>query len=365
MANLLGEYWATDPAAPAGDKTGSSLANSAGIDPNAADDIWSIINNVGDAVAEPTYINLCADSAVTIGATINCNQDGTDDWPIFVRGRNAADTANAQVILDGGGTLADAIWTLTKCDYWNWFRITSRATDEAAGHDGWFGTLDADQCHWIDCTANNCYRGFGLHSGQTYCTLQRCYSHTNANYGFLGSFSTIHYDCISKGNASHGFYYGQICNCIANNNGGDGFTYVLGVDGGVAYDNGAYGIQPFNAFPIIVRNFIATENDSYGIRADTTWVTTFNYAHYNNASGAFVGTNKIESGTLALTANPFVDPVNGDFRLNRVAGGGLDVQQIATLSADGLFTSYPDLGVSQSGKIYRRGMLDRARTLSA
>jgi hypothetical protein len=75
-------------------------------------------------------------------------------------------------------------------------------------------------------------------------------------------------------------------------------------------------------------NCIFTSNGGTGIRVDAASAETrvYNCAFYNNTTAAytlgyFSPWNVI--GTLTLASSPFVDPANGDFRLNDAAGYSL------------------------------------------
>lgn len=99
-----------------------------------------------------------------------------------------------------------------------------------------------------------------------------------------------------------------VARCIAHGNGGDGFA-ILSTSSVVH----AYSFE----------DLIATENGGYGfnnLAGNSKAFLRGNFAR-NNTSGSVSGTLFGES-VVDLTADPFVDPDNGDFEINDTAGGG-------------------------------------------
>lgn len=171
--------------------------------------------------------------------------------------------------------------------------------------------------------------GFGVQNGST-ATFVDCVAAENV-YGFrLGDGSTTLHATVVRGTA------------VGNSN--DGFSIRAGcsayLDSCLAVTNGTggtgYGIN-------------WTASNAYGIACGC--------AFYGNLSGTTTGVNANVSGAVTLTANPFVDPANGDFRLNTTAGGGADCRG----AGRGAYTktntysqtpaSSPDMGALQHADI--------------
>lgn len=139
------------------------------------------------------------------------------------------------------------------------------------------------------CAATNFQDGFGnLTVGLSY---SHCVAYNNSRYGFYGN-----------GSDSFGQY------CVAYSNGSDGFISLVNT-----HD------------PDLVR-CIAVNNGGYGIKGNTVtnrYTMVFQTADYGNTSGRILeGSNTIDGLPISLTADPFIDAANGDFRLNDTAGGG-------------------------------------------
>ncbi len=127
---------------------------------------------------------------------------------------------------------------------------------------------------------------------------------------------------------------GMFSNCVFDTNAGHGISFTttgqfINIDGCVFYNHTgtksgiSMTIAPSQMF---ISNCIFVSNSAYGVSAGATnYRGAFlkNCAFFNNTSGA---TNNIlaaqQEGQITLTADPFVDAANGDFRLNMNAGGG-------------------------------------------
>ena len=160
----------------------------------------------------------------------------------------------------------------------------------------------------VNCEAHDCQIGF--YSGSLlYCWGDSCQS------GF-GPFVKNASSCISSNSTSHGFDVGNSFintwkKCVAVNNGGDGFR--------CAYDIG------------YCSEMISVGNSGYGYRWGTASSSPVmsDCADYNNASGRTINTNTSRDfRPINLTADPFVDSANNDYRLNDIAGGGAELRQI-------------------------------------
>ena len=129
----------------------------------------------------------------------------------------------------------------------------------------------------------------------------------------------------------------------------------------MAYNSGYSGVvvyQASNPLNILLVNCILVNNAYYGIEryaSPGNSVRIIGVAFYNNASG------DIQSGLevfepvsrISLTDDPFVDPDNGDFRLNRTARALLGAGFPQRFLVDGDLSSwsgFPDIGAVLSGR---------------
>lgn len=335
-------WWATN--AGTGAKDGTSLADAAVVDPADANDVW------GKGYAAGDTIKLCGDASIT--QTIDLTTDGGAATLVFILGRNAGDTADAEVDIDAGGG-AFSVFTFTTADYHVFNLIHAMNTDENAGSDGFDLGVDADFCQFYNCRASGVYRGWDCAAGSQWHQLWNCIVHDNAHAGFYGtSYVYGHrlYGCTAYDNAHNGFYGILVASsCVAYDNGWSGFYGVPTVIGCVSQGhNRGFVLTAGNCLAI---DCIAAENDSDGYQCDAAWTHLLRCADYNNVSGRFLGTNYTDIDPITCSAAPFLDAANGDFRLNNVAGGGRDLRHIAR-EVSGQ-DSYVDIGAIQSKPVRR------------
>lgn len=177
-------------------------------------------------------------------------------------------------------------------------------------------------------------------------TAIRCIAHDNSgsnNVGFVGSGSQC-INCIADTNGSHGFQnpggaFSAFTYCDAYNNGGDGFNITgsgaeAWVDSCNAVKNGAWGV---NFASLTQVGGILNVGYGSGTQA--------------NSSGTFVAAgNIINSGSVTYASNvtPWVDPANGDFRINLAAAKGAGRGSFTETAASYTGTiGYPDIGSAQ------------------
>jgi len=201
----------------------------------------------------------------------------------------------------------------------------------------------------IACKASNCYNGFYAFVEAVLCSsiaavnngfetttagfgIRNCLSHASGNDGFAVAGSAVVLGCAADANARYGFNgpnggggYVDFVNCVASNHSGVG---------GKGFTGGSF------AF----------------------WCTMANCATYNNTAN---DTPRIQIGLVTLTADPYVDQANDDFRPNDTAGGG------AALRAAGIGvygqTDNRDIGAVQhtdSGGGYTYGDEDPSYVLT-
>jgi hypothetical protein len=141
------------------------------------------------------------------------------------------------------------------------------------------------QCDAFYCVADNCDRGYEGPTAIADCCL--AFNCTNEGFGSTGSGYRMKFcDCTSYGNGSHGF---------ADRTGSlSGASYVNCVSVG----NGGYGFSVIDSSVLV------------------------NCATYNNTSGRTSLTPLVDSGSIALTGDPFEDSASEDFKPNDTSGAG-------------------------------------------
>ena len=143
----------------------------------------------------------------------------------------------------------------------------------------------------FDCVAGDCTTGF-LNNTQGVSWV-RCIAYDCTTYGFRGN-----------------EHQSTVCYCIA--------------------DNTRYGFYDGDgSFDPVVLNCIAINCSDYGFRmrnSSSKQTLVFQSASYNNGSRFFGGTSggarDVDANPIVLTANPFVDSANRDYRINDADGGG-------------------------------------------
>lgn len=207
---------------------------------------------------------------------------------------------------------------------------------------------------WERCKASNSTTGFKTGGIANKCFASAC------GTGFTGGITQL--GCQADACTVVGFLpaAGTTEDCIASNCSGastDGFQ-ITGQNNGVvknctAYNNGRHGFF-FTSFcrQVTGVNLLSTNNGGYGVNitSSAAGVTVLNSFTRSNTSG---GVNPMytgqDSGSTALTADPYTNAGSGDFSLNTTAGGGAAVRAAGfpgVLPA-GLTTSYLDGGAVQ------------------
>lgn len=189
-----------------------------------------------------------------------------------------------------------------------------------------FAAINGPNNYLWQCEAANCTTGFSGNANTM--NVVKCKA-TSCTTGFstmecdscLAVGGTTGYnlngtrarDCVAKGCSADGFlssgYLGEFIRCSAYAC-GDGFDWTYG---GFAYDCVAVGNSAYG--------FNNTATDSERI---------INCFGYNNTSGNLA--NSTARGVYSftnLTADPFMDGTNLDFRPNAVVGGGLSIRGAA------------------------------------
>jgi hypothetical protein len=212
----------------------------------------------------------------------------------------------------------------------------------------------------VECEAYNCNQG-GLTNGAGFyaqsicCTFLRCISHDNS------------------GSTTHGFFAGGVnqptnyIGCIADSNGGSGFyasqSSILMTECD-SYNNGSHGLyivpSAASCFTAYAENSNFVKNGGWGIEFDSVakegWIVNcgFGTGTQANASGTIDTANSfgtVVSGTVTYASGvtPWVDPANGDFRINLSTAQGTGRGNFfQTQSGYAGALSYPDVGAGQA-----------------
>lgn len=193
-------------------------------------------------------------------------------------------------------------------------------------------TAAASQTLAIQCEAYGGVSGIGFSLIRS---VVRCVSHDNGT-GFNTCYD--HVGCIADTNSGNGFggnVAASYVNCDSYNNTLNGFSLAAGetyLANCNAVKNGAYGVNNSGTMPA----YIESCGFGSGTKANTSGQTT----------GIVVATASVAYPS-GLT--PWVDPANGDFRINlaaaKDAGGGTFTQ---TASGYGGTVGYPDIGAAEA-----------------
>jgi len=208
-------------------------------------------------------------------------------------------------------------------------------------------TITAAGCTLVECT----FYG-GLTAGllvSTSATLDNCmiYANTGATTDGLqiNTGRCVLTDCVIDGNGRYGVSV-------------TGTVDLVQIRGGVVRGNGGDGarLASSSSFRFYSKNVIYANNGGVGVirSSGVAVVTLRGNAFRLNTGGNTNGlTHLTESGTITLTADPFVGAATGDFRLNTAAGGGALLKGTGrgaftqTQSGYAGTVSYPDVGAAQ------------------
>lgn len=245
------------------------------------------------------------------------------------------------------------------------------------------GFSSSAQVLFLRCVANN-IRGNGYHVSIAGTTLIECeaYACNKANTaglaGFAMSSSVSFFNCIAHdntgsgadgfGNNAAGTANNILVNCIADSNGRHGFcigpstnVVILNCD---AYNNGGDGYNNNNTTldcQSTIRNCNFIKNTGWGINSSITtgrWTGTIDNCGFGagtqvNGSGSTNATDGvIISGSVTYASNvtPWIDPANGDFRINLATAAGAgrgSFTQTQSSYGSASMLAYPDIGAVQ------------------
>jgi hypothetical protein len=214
---------------------------------------------------------------------------------------------------------------------------TSHVTNGAYTRCSFVNSTAADSMTFAShCTATTNAANVFVGSGFFYCEAW-----ANTATPFAVSNGTLGH-CLAYDNtgaATDGFTVASIAsghffNCIAVNNGRDGFR------GGASNSR------------MILQNCIAEDNAGWGVNSVSFPSIVIRCAFFSNTSGTVTGA-KTEVASITATASVFTNAAAGDFSLNNTAGAGADLRAVGYIDLSGatfprgLTTSYLDVGIAQ------------------
>lgn len=223
--------------------------------------------------------------------------------------------------------------------------------------------------------------GINLNGGGVMCVeceAYACNKNANGNIGgfTIGTANAQLIRCISHDNAgtsTHGFRMdaaGRLINCIADSNGGDGLfldangsVQVVGCD---FYNNTGNGIRIVTAGATslyvensnFIKNGLFAVTNASNLRVGQIINCALGAGTQANGGGIVIPGGITEIGTVTYPANvtPWVDPANGDFRINltqaKAAGRGAFTETQASYAGT---VGYPDIGAAQSASTNSTG----------
>lgn len=333
------------------------------------------LSNLKDSSLHQPRFNIKADGTYNITTSIAMGSPG----PLTIQGysSNVGDLGRATI---DAGTSVISIWN---DNGQNNFTLADLIVQNNGASGANHGFLCAGQNNlFLRCVANN-IRGDGFvlgnSTGVIECEAYACNkSNTSGLCGIsLGTSASFAISCIAhdnSGNLTDGFTSSTgalgavFINCIADTNGRHGFSVFGGSSNQVmflqcdSYNNVADGLSILNTTltsNVTIRNSNFIKNGGWGINtAITTARLTGAIDNCGFGSGSQVNTsgqtNNIDaivvngSVTYASGVTPWVDPANGDFRINLAAAKGAGRGAFTETAGSYAGTiGYPDIGAAQ------------------
>lgn len=342
--------------------------------PNAASGFPLTLTSLGNLVAagDKVAINLKNTASYVITANVSEVSSGG----IQVQGYTSTVRDGGKATINGGTSGASYNLLSTSASS-GWAHIdliflNNGATASATG----VTATSSTSVSFTRCVFTG-MRGTGTDAGNgAVYTECEAYGNNLSNTTSLGGFSGpgIFTRCISHDNTgsnSDGFFMsasastGIYTNCISDTNGGIGFNVsgtntIVRLSNCDAYNNTSDGFRSTSAsgsYWIENCNFI--KNGGWGINFATSNITShfiyncgFGAGTQVNTSGTVTGAysgQEIGSITYASNVTPWVDPANGDFRINLAAaesvGRGNFVETAPSYAGT---IGYPDIGAAQA-----------------
>ena len=208
----------------------------------------------------------------------------------------------------------------------------------------------------VECEAYGCgvkTGGYSAFAPGVGCTLLRCISHDNtgaSGTGFATANGCTFINCISESNAASGISVQStgvaIIGCDLYNNATSGVDIGLATVSNVIIENcnfiknGAYGIDSSGS---AIRQGII-RNCGFGTGTQKNGVADLG----PNITGIQSGIVVSDSISYGANLTPWVDPANGDFRLNLAGAKGTGRGSFTqTQAAYAGTVAYPDVGAAQ------------------
>ena len=327
-------------------KSDQTMSVTAAITPIGADTrhqgYTTSYNDLGKAVLRGPTTGL---SFILIGTTVGINAILCD----FDCAQNGATTNNAGVFWNSGGQV-----------------IRSVVHDVRGSGFQTNSTTTFLECEAYACNQSNSASLGGFHATAA-ASFIRCISHDNT------------------GSNANGFYCSgngvSLLHCVADTNGARGFQLdnnatavrMVCCD---AYNNTSDGIRITSTqnVNVVIENSNIIKNGGWGIatsgagkRTATVVNCGFGAGTQANTSGTITGIDALdEIGTVTYASDvtPWVDPANGDFRINlataKNAGRGAFTQTASSYSGT---VGYPDIGAAQSQASAAGGSLINSQQL--
>lgn len=207
------------------------------------------------------------------------------------------------------------------------------------------------ECEAYACNQSNTAAFGGIRSNQTGTLIRRCVSHDNAGsngHGFVVTGSANLDSCISDSNGGEGAYSnGSMFHAVNSdfyNNAGDGVdilsataTHVY-IENCSFVNNGGFGVNS-SAAPTLRNGAIVNCGFGSGTEENTG----------GTVLSTLQGVNVFGSVTYSANVTPWIDPANGDFRINLAAavgaGRGLFTQTAPSYTGT---VAFPDIGAGQT-----------------
>lgn len=359
--------------APTSSATGRTIkVGGAWLGPNGAVSFpfnFIVPQNMLSVAGDTPRVNFKNDQTYTISAAMTHTTHGPMVW----QGYTTTFGDLGRAVINGGTTgvsyILLAISSIVDHILADFIFDHNGATGAAAGFNGGSTRNQVNRCVFRNMV------GPGANDG----VYVECEAYANntangSNGGFVSLGAVLWcINCISHDNAgsnSNGFYTQSVefvmINCIAAHNGRHGFdvnntTGQILLESCDAYNNAVSGFRKEGgtSAPVLIRNCNFVKNGAWAMDF-TGSAAGIEGTLYNNGYG--VGTQQNGSGNInggavyeigpvnyASGVTPWVDPANGDFRINLAAAKGKGRGAFPSLMAGFSGTvAYPDIGAGQA-----------------
>lgn len=344
--------------------------------PNAASGFPFTLTNYGnnqDSSSHLVCTNLKNDQTYSLTAAFTPNNSGARS---VISGYTSSVRDGGKATFDGG-TSTSSLISAVGAPGTQWVDLIF--TSSISSGTGTLFTAGTQVGLWLRCVFSGS-RGVGLqcNASSTGASVVECeaYNNNRNNTSGLAGFSTSgiaqFLRCVSHDNTgsnTSGFLASagntSFVNCIADTNGQYGFSNtstsvngVISIQNCDIYNNGSDGINiaSGNVNFTWIENTNLIKNTGAGINnASTTasgYVYNCGYGSGTQANGSADTINNLtQTGSVTYGSNltPWVDPANGDFRINLPAANFAGRAAFTETAASYAGTAgYPDIGAAQS-----------------